>query len=240
MQREIGRALRVRQEQRHRLGQIADAVVALIEQPLRYPRLFHRPTRESPNGDEPLRPAAAQKPDRPRGIGGLGGSEVLDHRVHLLVGPHGLVDRGEQSREPFHAGTSSPATSTGSVSSSPFHRLAMARASMPRSVSQRTSGSRVPCVTHTRSAPVPSTVARMDGQSTWSDKTKPRSSARRRRAPRTRIHPDANAVEMLLKRRSHVLPAADGGATTRLPPKSYPRGIPLAYCVSASLTPPRR
>jgi hypothetical protein len=47
-------------------------------------------------------------------------------------------------------------------------------------------------------------------------------------------------VEIAPKRRIQRLPAAEGGATIRLPAKSCPRGISDAYRVSASLTPASR
>ena len=53
--------------------------------------------------------------------------------------------------------------------------------------------------THTHSASVARMAARSEGQSTWSERTKPRSTERRRRWPRTRIHPLANAVDALPK-----------------------------------------
>src|SRR4030095_2428856 len=140
MERQISRAFGVGKQEGDRLREIADGVIALAEQPFRDARLLHRPPGESPNGNQPLRATATQKPDRPRGVGRLGRAEVLDHRVDLLVRAPGLVDRGKETREPSHAEISSPATSTGSVSSSPFHWLATALASMPRSVSQRKSG----------------------------------------------------------------------------------------------------
>src|SRR4051812_3344693 len=68
MQRHVVRARDIRQQQRHRLRQIADGIVGLLEQPRRNVRLFHRPFGQAPNGDEPLRPVAAEEVHGPRRI----------------------------------------------------------------------------------------------------------------------------------------------------------------------------
>jgi hypothetical protein len=78
------------------------------------------------------------------------------------------------------------------VSSSPYS-VSKAFASSPIWHSQRTITGIEPCVTTTCCAPVASIAPSSPGQSAWSDSTKPRSTPRRRRAPRSSIQPLANA-----------------------------------------------
>ena len=84
-----------------------------------------------PHRDEALRPLAAEEVHRPRGVGGIGRAEVLDHRLDLLSRAHRLVEPRVQAGELLHAEAPSSAASTASASSSPFHWLAIARASPP-------------------------------------------------------------------------------------------------------------
>src|SRR5690606_2123868 len=97
-----------------------------------------------------------------------------------------------------------------------------------------------PWVTQTRSAPVARIASRSDGQSTWSERVNPRSTPRLRRLPRIAIQPDANAVDMLPNRRSHVDPPTDGGAMTRAPDLSARPEKEAAYVVLGSARPDSR
>ncbi len=74
----------------------------------------------------------------------------------------------------------------------------------------------------TRVAPLSWTAVSRPGQSAWSDRTYPRSTAFRRRAPRTRIHPEATASDAGSNFLTHAEPDADGGAITR---RSRPPGF---------------
>ena len=78
------------------------------------------------------------------------------------------------------------------------------------------------------------------GQSARSESTKPRSSARRRRVPRTRIQPLAIASEYGSNLRIHGVPAADGGAITSDPANSCLRDSALTGFVSGNATPDAR
>ncbi len=60
---------------------------------------------------------------------------------------------------------------------------------------------------------------------------------RRRRVPRIRIHPEANAVEAGPNRRAHGDPAAEGGATTSAPFQSVPAGAAPAWVVGGRAMP---
>src|SRR2546421_652569 len=70
------------------------------------------------------------------------------------------------------------------------------------------------------SAPVARMASSKAGQSTWSEKTKPRSTARRRRVPRIVIQPEARAVDAGPNLRVHGVPRADGGGMIRARPQS--------------------
>src|SRR5438874_3995671 len=219
VQRAIEGSRAFRKKQRDRLGEITDGGIALLEQPIRNPARLRGPRRETPHRDQPLRSFAAQEVDRPGRVSRRGMREIVNHGVHFLTRASRLVDRGYEGGELSHATISSPATlrSCSSDSPSPSQRLATASARTPCSMSHLTTGSRKPCVTQTHSAAVASMAASSDGQSAWSDKAKPRSRDRRRRAPRMRIQPEAKPVEIAPKRRSQSEPDADGGASTSPP-----------------------
>ena len=75
------------------------------------------------------------------------------------------------------------------------------------------------------------------GQSAWSDSTKPRSTLRRRRAPRNCIQPLAKASLCSPKRLSQALPCTDGGAITSARFRLALSGTSLTRFVSGNETP---
>jgi hypothetical protein len=87
VQRQVGRPprRRRRQQQGDRLGQVADRVVALAEEPLGDVRLLGRPGAEPLGGDDLARTAADEEVDRPRRVGRRGGGEVAAQRLDLGV-----------------------------------------------------------------------------------------------------------------------------------------------------------
>src|SRR5690349_3270425 len=94
MQRELGRRRWFGEQQRDRLRQITDRLVALLEEPLGYITGFRRPCRQPAHWDETLRPLATQEMHGPRGVRGLSICEIRDHRLDLLAGASRLVDGG--------------------------------------------------------------------------------------------------------------------------------------------------
>jgi hypothetical protein len=118
--------------------------------------------------------------------------------------------------------------------------VASTGASSPRSRGYCDSAGAYPCVTSTRCACDSAIAVSSSGQSAWSDSTKPRSIARRRRCPRTRIHPDANPLTGCRNRRAHGVLNADGGARISAFEKSAPRFVVTTGVDSASLTPAAR
>ena len=125
-----------RQEQRDGFGEVADGVVALVEQPVRDAGLFDGPLRELARFQEALGTAADQEVDGPGGVLGLGGGEVALEGLDLVVGLGGLVERGVEFGEGLHSGRASgsgDSESVGNVNST-------GTACLPCSCNQRTSG----------------------------------------------------------------------------------------------------
>src|SRR5690606_5445506 len=129
-------------------------------------------------------------------IGGVGNAKIT-LQCSLLVATGGAgVEFAEEVGEGLHALVDSLVAGlpTSLTSSSPYS-VSKACASSPCSHSQRTSTGTLPCVTRICSAPGPSIALSRPGQSAWSDMTKPRSTPRRLRRPRTCIQPLANASD---------------------------------------------
>ena len=89
----------------------------------------------------------------------------------------------------------------------------------------------------TRRAPQAAMACCSPGQSAWSLSTKPRSSARRRRAPRSCIQPEAKASEYAPKRFIQAVPAAEGGASTSARLKSAGSATSETRRIGGSVTP---
>src|SRR5262249_18319837 len=232
-ERPVGGPDRRGEDESNRLGQVADGVAALGEQPVRNTGDFRGPIAKLARRHGLAWLAAGQEIDGPRSVGGADTGEVSGQRLDLFRG----FGRGVEGRiklgEGFHA---SPSGS----SASPSNAVLSPMASSPSSRKRRTIVSTNPCVTRTCSAPDSLTTVCSPGQSTWSDRTNPRSTARRRRAPRTRIHPDAIAVDAGTNRRVQAELCASGGARIIAPAHFVPAGAALTGCVGGSATPAAR
>src|SRR5690348_10744787 len=144
VQRPFDAGVALGEEQRDRLGEIADRRVALIEQPLWNPARLRGPIGKPAHWNQPLRPPTAQKVNGPCRVRWFSMRKVLHHRIDLFTGACCLVDGGDQSSELPHATISSPATarSCSSPSPSPSHPLNTDSACTPCSTSHFTTGSR--------------------------------------------------------------------------------------------------
>src|SRR5215210_2487189 len=151
-QRELARGIARGKQEGNRLCQVADSVITLLEKPGRDSGLLASPLPEPDRGHQPFRSPANQKVHRPCGIGGRRAREVLDQCSHLLVRGRGLIQSGIEPGKALHSagstsGPADPLASCPASSSSPSKRVLIARASMPRSCSQRTTVPVYPCVT---------------------------------------------------------------------------------------------
>src|SRR5207248_755353 len=102
VQREIGRGRGGRQQERDRLREVADRVVALAEEPVRNAGLLNGPRREFARFEETLGTASEEEARGPRGVCRRGGGEVASERGDLLVGLGGGVERGVEVGEELH------------------------------------------------------------------------------------------------------------------------------------------
>ena len=139
VKRELAGGVGGRQEKGDGLGEIADRVVAVAEQPVGDAGFFDGPLGELARFEEPLGAAADQEVDGPGGVFGLSGGQVTLEGVDLGVGLGGLVERGVEFGEGFHSGR---ASGSGDDGCSPFAGSAnsTATACLPCSCSQRTIG----------------------------------------------------------------------------------------------------
>ena len=140
VKRQLAGGVGGRQKQRDGLGEIADGVVALAEQPVGDAGLFDGPLGELARFEEPLGTAADQEVDGPGGVFGLRGGQVALERVNLLVGLGGLVERGVEFGEGFHSGRASGSRVTTVASPFAGNANSTATACLPCSSSQRTIG----------------------------------------------------------------------------------------------------
>lgn len=138
----------------------------------RTPRTASRECRMHPSPNSPAAgrgrvgaAGPAKEVNCPRGVLGRCRREIPRHCIHLFVGAGGGIDRGEEPRERLHSLISSPRGMTSS-SPSPSHLDASESDSRPRSLRNRTTGSRYPCVTRIRCALVASIADMRAGQST--------------------------------------------------------------------------
>src|SRR5690349_11304859 len=140
-------------------------MVALVEQPFLHSRLLGGPASEFPGSHQPFGSPPREEVHCPGGIGRRRAAEVPHQGADLLIDPGGLVQGGKELCERSHNGnpsaTAAPASPVGvasltSSSVSPSKRVCTARASTPRSDSQRTTGPVKPCVTQTSPAPLAS------------------------------------------------------------------------------------
>ncbi len=143
------------EEQRERLGEIADRGVRLVEQPWRDARRVLRPLAQQLRRQQPQQSPARQEEDRPCGVLRWRLPEVGLERRHLGVGGRRAVERGVERGETLHS----------AYASSPCTRASMTPASRPRSAHARASTSAYPCVASTRRAPVAAIVSSSAGQS---------------------------------------------------------------------------
>ncbi len=127
-------AVRRRQQVGDRLGEIADGLVALLEQPLRQAGGGHGERPQFARAHHLSRLAAGEEVHRPGGVAGFGLAEVACHRLDLGLGRRALVEFGEQPCKALHAALA-PCSA-----SSPYS-VANASARRPCSLSQRTSTS---------------------------------------------------------------------------------------------------
>ena len=152
-----------RQQQRDGLGQVADGLVALVEQPLGQARQVAAPARAAARvgtiwrGLPPARKYTAQAASA-----AVASQVALQRGLLLARGGGARRARGRAWRSAFMRGCGAPSAAVGSawapLQSWLRHRRRRTRsrsacASSPCSVSQRTSTGTLPWVTRTRSAP---------------------------------------------------------------------------------------
>ena len=141
VQRQVHRLARRRQHVGDGLGQVADDVVALVEQPLGDAGGLARGRAQQAGGHGLARLAAGQEVQRPGRVGGPCALEVGEQGVGLLLGRRRRVERGEQGGELLHDGAATAASSAGLASSSSPYSVLNAPDSRPCSARKRTSGS---------------------------------------------------------------------------------------------------
>ena len=90
---------------------IAHLGVAVVEQPLGQGRARQADLSQSTPGDQPFPLAAQQHMHGPGGIGGSGGREMVDQRLHPCAGGAGAVELFVQLAEGAHQPVSSPSRS---------------------------------------------------------------------------------------------------------------------------------
>ena len=113
----IGQARRRRQHQRDRLGQVADRLVALLEQPVVDAGALAGERAQQAGRNDLARLAAGQKIDRPRRIGGVGQGQVGAQRAHFVGGRGARIEGAEQAREAPHQPSPDPASAPPSAAS---------------------------------------------------------------------------------------------------------------------------
>ena len=92
------------QQQRDRLGEVADGVVALLEQPVaRIPAASTAQAASLRDGHHLAQLPAAEEEDGPGRVGRVGGGEVARQRLHLDGRLGRLVERGVEVGERLHA-----------------------------------------------------------------------------------------------------------------------------------------
>jgi hypothetical protein len=133
---EVARARRRRQHVRDRLGEIADRLVARVEQPLVDAGAAARGRPQHRVRNDLAGLAASEEEDRPRRVARRGAREVALQGVDLGERRGAAVELSEELREALHSPRSSPPA--GSSSSWSPYSVANADASKPCSVSQRT------------------------------------------------------------------------------------------------------
>ncbi len=141
VQRQLDRLRRRRQHVGDGLGEVADDVVALVEQPFRDARRLARGAAQQAGGHGLARLAAGQEVERPRRVGGLGAAEIQQQRVGLLLRRRRRVQRREQGRELLHGASAGAGSSASLASSSSPYSVLNAPDSSPCSARKRTSGS---------------------------------------------------------------------------------------------------
>ena len=157
--------LRLGQQMSDGFSQVANAGIALIDQPLgQTTRLSHRLAKRSRRHDL-ARLAACQEVGRPGGVSGRCVTQIAHHRLDLVRGRSGGIEVGIEPGEGLHArgaaGVVRPSTSL----SSPSNWVGRAPASMPCSPSHRTMTATCPWVTKTRCARLSPIACCSPGQS---------------------------------------------------------------------------
>src|SRR5262249_23921879 len=89
-------------DERRQLGEVADRVVRLAEEPRGKPRLLDRGVEEDARRDVPLESAAGEEEERPRRILGRRAREIGLERRELAIRLGRRVERVEGRREPPH------------------------------------------------------------------------------------------------------------------------------------------
>ena len=90
------------EQQRQRLGEIADVRIALLDDHRRKARRLADPGAEQRRCDQPLQPLTAQEIQRPGGVLGRGFGEVGAHGLELGRGCARVVECGVERREALH------------------------------------------------------------------------------------------------------------------------------------------
>ena len=101
--RPVARALRRREQQRDRLGDVADGVIRLLEQPVLDPRRLGRPGPHPARGHDLPRLPADQEIHRPRRVGGRRLGEVTPQRLDLDARLRRLVQEGVKVGKSLHS-----------------------------------------------------------------------------------------------------------------------------------------
>ena len=90
------------EEQRDRLGLIADRRIGLLHEPLRKARELQRPGVKKSGRQQPLQAPASQEEQCPRGIGRGCRAQILDDGRYLGVGGGRPIERVVEISECLH------------------------------------------------------------------------------------------------------------------------------------------